>query len=252
MPTKGFAAYSLLIVIATSPAYSQPAAGTVRPTGLAKARSDAEQAYKTGRHDEAIRLTNSLLSRDQTDHLSYYVRASARVELGFQRGDMKMIRAGIADSRKAIEHAQKRESMYYLPYLYGMTSLSRLEQRPSHAEVSIRIADQIIEKEPNAEAKANLFYQRARANDALRKPQDAISDYKTTLKLNKLHLAARTGLADALEFVGDVDQALEVYRQTAERFPNEPLVFNNRGMLNQRRGKHREAINDFMLPPLST
>ena len=126
-----------------------------------------------------------------------------------------------------------------------MTALARMEKRPNHAEVSVQIADQILAQEKNAEARSNLLYQRARAYAALGKPKLAVADYEEALKLNSLHLASRTGLAETLEFTGDVDGALKVYAKTAERFPREPLVFNNRGMLYQRQNRHREAIADF-------
>jgi hypothetical protein len=83
----------------------------------------AEQAYKQGEFDKVVQLTNTTLRSNPNDHVALYLRGSARVEQGLQRRDGQLIRDGIADAREAIRLGGKENSIYYLPYLYGMTQL---------------------------------------------------------------------------------------------------------------------------------
>ena len=107
-----------------------------------QARNDADQAHRRGDHKKAIEFATGVLVENPNDHVAYYLRASARVELGIANRDAALVRLGIADTREAIRLKPADNLNYFLPYLYGMTNLASLENKKAHAEVAVKIADQ--------------------------------------------------------------------------------------------------------------
>jgi lipoprotein NlpI len=208
--------------------------------------ADAEAAYLKGDFEKCIELTNQALQANATDHLALYLRASARVELGQVRRDVKTVRAGIEDARDSLQQIGKLEANYYLPYLYGMTTLAQLENRPEHAATSVKIADSLVTREGiAAEPKANIYYQRAVANTVLEKPGEAAKDYQAAIQLYPQHLGARVGLAESYIQAKAPDKALAAFTEAVQAFPKNPLVYNNRGLFLQQQGRPKEAIADF-------
>ncbi|MFO0919524.1 MAG: tetratricopeptide repeat protein [Planctomycetaceae bacterium] len=208
--------------------------------------ADAEAAYLKGEFEKCVELANQAIEKNAADHQALYLRASARVELGQSQHDVKTIRAGIEDARESLKHIGKLEPNYYLPYLYGMTTLAQLENRPEHAETSIKIADSLVSRESiPPEPKSNLYYQRAVANLVLQKPEEAAKDYQAAIQLHPQHLGARIGLAECYIQAKAPDKALEAFGEAVKTFPDNPLVYNNRGLFLQQQGRTKDAIADF-------
>lgn len=211
-----------------------------------RAKQEAEQAYQQGQYQRCIDLVASVLKQNSRDHVAYYLRGSARIELGRAKADLKLVRDGIADARQAIAFSETVDFNYYLPYLYGMTSLSAIENRKEHAEIAVKIAGQVLaHPRLQPEEKANLLYQRALAHVSLKSFDAATDDYRQAIRLVPTHLGAYVGIADAYDAAGKRDQANEAFNRTVAKFSNNPLVYNNRGMFFQQGGKLDEAIVDF-------
>ncbi len=212
-------------------------------------RNEAAQAYQSGQYKKVVDVTTSILGANPLDDVAIYLRGSARVELGIQAANPAMIREGIADASVAIKANQGRKTPsynYYLPYLYGMTNLARIEKHPAHATVAITVATQLVGQQGiDPEAKSNVFYQRALAKAASNDANGAIDDFKQAVAINNKHLGAILALADAQVAAGQKDAAVATFQQATVAFPNEPLVFNNQGMFLQSIGQTNEAIRAF-------
>jgi tetratricopeptide (TPR) repeat protein len=207
---------------------------------------EADKAQQAGDFQHVIDITNEILRQNPQDAAAYYLRGSAKVELGVREGDGKLIRDGVADAREAIRFDAQHTAMYYLPYLHGMKSLALLENRKDHAETAVTIATQILGVNGiSNDDKANLLFQRAQAQGWLTKTEPAIADYEEALRLVPTHFGARAALADLYAAAGKNDQALAAYNKVVESFPESPLSYNNRGMFLQRQGKYDEAVADF-------
>ena len=96
----------------------------------------AEAAYVAGRFAETLKLTNERLKANDKDHIALYLRGSARIELGRVSRSREQVRTGISDARTAIELAGANNTKYYLPYLYGVSSLSEVENNADHARAA--------------------------------------------------------------------------------------------------------------------
>lgn len=211
-------------------------------------KSEAEQAYHAGSFDRSIELTSKVIAQNSSDHVAYYLRASARVEKGIQTRTSKLIRDGINDARLAINHgaADPSVAMYYLPYLYGMTNLGMIESRPEHAQVSLQVAQQALaNRNLKAPDRANILYQKGLTEAFLKKYDEAARSYSEAVKLVDTHLGAHIGLADAYARAGNASSAKVAYDRAVQTFPSNPLVYNNRGQYLQQTDRLDEAIADF-------
>jgi len=211
-----------------------------------KTKTEAQSAYQRGDFQRAIDLTSSVLRANARDDVAYYLRASARVDLGLQKKDIRTVRAGIVDAREAIRLKGRTNSIYYIPYFHGMTTLAKLEDRPAHAEVVITYASKTISQAGiKREDKAHLLYHRGRAHVALKNMDEAITDFKAAIQSLSGQIGFHMELADVLAKAGRTDEATDAYKMAISRFPDEPVVYNNRGMFLQRQGKSTDAIADF-------
>lgn len=214
-------------------------------------RTEASQAYQAGQYQKVVEVTTGILTANPADDVAIYLRGSARVELGIQASNATLIREGISDASVAIKANQGRKTPtynYYLPYLYGMTNLARVEKHPPHAEVAIEVATKLLAQQGiDADAKSNVFYQRALAKAARGDATGSIDDFKNAVAVNTKHLGALMALADAQVAAGQRDAALATFNQAATAFPNEPLVFNNHGMFLQSIGQTNEALKAFTI-----
>ena len=114
-------------------------------------------AYRQGQYARAIELTTAVLKQKPEDHVALYLRASAASNRA-QTRNAQFIRDGIKDARDAIGLQKLGKADYYLPYLYGMTSLTIVEAKPKHAETAVGIADQLLSQDKYAPAeRANLL-----------------------------------------------------------------------------------------------
>lgn len=235
--------YSALIpvlLIVTSPVLADPA-----PEHEPQ-REQASQAYAAGNWQQVIDTASGILEKNDKDNVALHLRGSARIELGILTGDAATIRKGITDARQAISAASDPDFNYYLPYLYGMTSLTRLEDQPQHAQVTVNVAGQLLETASiTAEQKANVLYQRGLAYAAMKQVPAATADFKAAIAAFPQHLAAYMAMADTHAEAGQDAEVLQTYQQAAAAFPKEPLVDNNRGMFHMNRKQYNDAIRAF-------
>lgn len=223
-------------------------------------KKDAEDAYHNGDFPKAIELASRVVTSNPKDHVALYLRASARVELGNLRRDLKDVRGGVEDAREAMRHGGTDQLNYYLPYFYGMTTLAQLENRKEHAEVVVNFAGQVLARPAlKPDDRANILYHRANSqvflrhfalaqqkmDEATRAAGAAVTDFEAAIKLVPGHVGARLGLADLFEQSREPDKAEAAYAAAVEAVPNNPLVFNNRGMFFQRQSKSEQAVADF-------
>lgn len=207
---------------------------------------EAESAYKQGNFPRAVELASKVISLNPKDHVAYYLRASARVEYGRQKGETRLIRQGVEDARESLKHGGTDHINYYLPYLYGMTSLGQIEGRPEHAEICVKIAATVLDRQNlKPEDRANVLYQRANASLMMRKYDAAVTDFGDAIKLMPQHLGAYVGRADAYVAAGKKEQALDAFAAAIKAFPSNPLIYNQRGLYLQKVGQGQEAILDF-------
>lgn len=211
-----------------------------------KIKSEAESHYKQGNYKKTIELTSQVLQENKKDDVAYYLRGSAKVEQGLRSQNTKLVREGIADAREAIGINGQNKVDYYLPYLYGMSSLARLEGRDEHAEVAVQVAGQVLNlSQINEDQKANVLYQRARTKDLLGKHAEAAQDYEAALRNNSMHMGAFLGSAHAYAKAGETDKADRKFNQAIQTFPNHPIVYNDRGMFRQQQKQYDKALADF-------
>jgi tetratricopeptide (TPR) repeat protein len=233
-------------VLSTAPALSQPpSAGAVNATHE-ELKHQADDAYRTRSFSNAIELASRVLDENPSDPVALYLRASSRVEQGIASNSAELVRSGIEDARSAISHDTQKKADYYLPYLFGMSHLTKLEGSAAHAETAVRIATQVLERAGlDQQISANLTYQRGVAHAALADYEQAIADFRSALEMTSTHLGARLALSEALVRSGDLQAAEESLNAAAEAFPSSPLVFNNRGMFHQSQGRGDSAVADF-------
>jgi tetratricopeptide (TPR) repeat protein len=211
-----------------------------------KMRAEARAAYEEQKFPEAIELTNRILAQNPKDHAALHLRASSRVEYGVYKRDLKEIREGIEDARESIKVGSASEIDYYLPYLYGMISLARIEGKKEHANVALDVAKSVLAK-PNLkpEQKSNVYYQRASAYHFLQDLKAAIEDYKAAIANTPSHIGSYMGLAQVYIDAQQEDKALETFTAAITAVPNHHLLYNNRGLFLQQQGKNQEAMADF-------
>lgn len=237
---RKFSALTVLVLLTASPVLADPA-----PEHEAQ-REQANQAYSAGNWQQVIETASAILEKNDKDNVALHLRGSARIELGIAMGDAESIRAGITDARQAISAASDPDFNYYLPYLYGMTSLTRLEDQPQHAQVTVQIAGQLLQTASiTAEQKANVFYQRALAFAAMKQTANSTQDFKSAIAAFPQHLAAYMAMADTYAEANQDAEVLQTYQQAAAAFPEEPLVDNNRGMFHMNRKQLNDAIRAF-------
>jgi tetratricopeptide (TPR) repeat protein len=209
-------------------------------------KTQAQSAYQAGDFPKSIELMDSVLKEDPRDSVAYYLRGSARVDLGARTGDSKLVRDGVSDAREAIRYDTQRVPLYYLPYLFGMKTLATLENRKDHAETAVNIATQVLATPTlKDDERANLLYQRAQSEAWLGKSDEAINDLQESLRLVPSHFGARATLCDVLVKAGKQPEALAAFNKLVELYPENPLSLNNRGMYLQSQGKFDDAIVDF-------
>jgi tetratricopeptide (TPR) repeat protein len=226
----------------TPPASSSPPAGDQQE----QRKRQADDAYRNRDFEGTIALTSQVLQETPGDPLALYLRASARVEQGIARRDRDLIRAGIEDARSAIRQDASKKPDYYLPYLYGMSHLTLLEQNRAHAETAVATATQILQR-GNVEQsiRANLLYQRGVARVQLQQHGAAADDFRQALDLDTTHLAARMALSNALVAAGEFQAAQQSFDAAIATFPTSAVVFNNRGTFHQSQRRNDQAIRDF-------
>lgn len=209
-------------------------------------KRDADAAYRRREFSAAVQLATQALSQTPGDAVALYLRGSARVELGIAGRDTGLIREGIEDARRAIQADRARNANFYLPYLYGMTHLTALEANRQHAQTAVTVATEVLGRTGlSVSSQSNILYQRALAHARLDEHRQAVDDFRRTLDLDAAHLAARLALAESLLRLGEAHSAEDEFSAAVAQFPDNPLVYNNRGMFYQSQQRHADAIADF-------
>jgi tetratricopeptide (TPR) repeat protein len=178
--------------------------------------------------------------------VALYLRGSARVEEGVQQRVAQLLRDGIADAREAISLGGRENVIYYLPYLYGMTNLSIIENRKEHAQISAQQADVALAAPGiKPDEKSKLIYQRGLAKGFLGETDSAVRDFEEAIRLDPQFLAAYTAEADTLARADRRDAAKAAFDRAVKQFPSNPLVYNNRGMFFQQSNQPEKAVADL-------
>lgn len=233
-------AVALILPLLATPAFADPS-----PAHEAQ-RQKATQAYDIGDWPTVVQTCSAILQANPQDNVALHLRGSARIEHGLASEDPGMIRAGITDARQAITVASKPEFNYYLPYLYGMISLTQVEGQNSHSETAVQIATQLLEQKTiTAEQKSNVQYQRGLAYSSMKKLAESINDYRAAVISNPKNIAAYMAMADGYAEAKRPADVVKVYNEAARVFPEEPLVYNNLGMFYQSQENYPEAIRAF-------
>jgi len=222
-----------------------PAQAQAQPSG--SPIEQAQQAYDSHQYEQAMKLAEQVLQAEPKNDRALFLRGSAKVEMGIETGNAAMIRDGVADARSAIEVSQSQTPEYYLPYLYGMTNLSLLEDNAEHVQTSITVATQIIDRlQMSDDDKANMLYQRGLAklqsDDTI---DGGVADFKAAVALQPKHMASLTALADAYAMTEQNDEALEAFNQFIAAYPEHPIGYNNRGMFHKQIDNADAALADF-------
>ncbi len=229
----------------------QPNPVSDSPPQVLSARSQADAAYQQRDYAKVIELSNWLLENYPQDHpyVPYYLRASAKIELGRAAGSSKQVRDGITDARQALTVSGTAYPWLHIPYLYGLTSLAEIERRPEHAEMGIKVITPVLSlpthKDYTEDDRANLFYQRGLAYAAKRDFKLAAADHAEAIRLSPGHLGSYVKRAAALASLGQTKQALAAYDAAVDRFPSVLLVFNDRGNFKRSTGDLQGAVEDF-------
>ncbi len=216
------------------------------PSPIENAIRQAQAAYQEGRYEQCIDLTTQVLDANPRHSVARYHRASALVDLGRRDRAIEKVRAGIADAREALSVAGKQYLIFHIPYFYGMTSLAEMENRPAHAELTIRVATPLLQRpELPRNVKGLVYYQRALAKMFLQDFAGAAADYGEAIKIDPQFQAAHFGRADAFLKAGNPGKARESYDQAVLQMIDDPLVYNNRGTFQLQQGRVDGAIADF-------
>ena len=249
--------------LAVGPTFAQsfdgPAAAPAVASGSA-ATSEADLAYRQRNFRGAIEAASRGIEADPNDHAAYYLRGSARVEEGLQTSNPELVRAGVGDARESIRLEGSGKPDYYLPYIYGMTMLSRMDSNVEFARTASAVVEQVQQRAALTPAEeANLRYQQAMAELAVteisaqkagRKPQageygGVVAALGKAIQNKPRHLAARMLLADIYVRAERHDDAATAFAQAIEISDNSPIPYNNRGMYRRSRGDFAGAMDDF-------
>lgn len=210
--------------------------------------AEADKAYRQGNFNKVIEVADGVLSKSAENHTALYLKGSAEIEIGIRTGNLDSVRTGIGNARKAISLLKQLEPNYYMPYLYGMTNLTIMEQQPQHAKVAVEVATQVLKKTSDkltANQQANILFQRGMARLQLGDFDGTISDYEAALKVNPKHMGVLMAMADAYMAAEKPDDAKATFDRVVTEFPDNALAYNNRGMFLQNTGKSKESIADF-------
>ena len=238
----------------------RPPSGSNRPSSKArKSKAEPETTMEVdkehqavddaaGRGDyaEVINLANLLIQKSEEDFFALHLRATARIELGRQARNAVLVRDGIADASLALKLHGRRSRWLYVPYLYGLTSLTEIENRPEHAALAITVVDPVLKQTdlPPGE-RANLLYQRGLAQMAQKAPRSALKDFDAALGEVSEHTGSLIKRAECLVILNENPQAEAAYDKAVQLAPKNAIVFNERGAFRRRNGQRDGAVADF-------
>jgi tetratricopeptide (TPR) repeat protein len=262
MTVPGVVFVAVLVVVSTAeaqlrlrrpPTLPPPSTqgNTPKETVEESAQMDAEHkavddAATLGDYPKVVELASILLAKDPKDYFALHLRATAKIELGRQARDVKGVREGINDAREALGIAGKKAVWLFVPYMYGMTSLAEIEQRPEHADVAIKVVEPVLAQAGLTPVdRSNLYYQRGLAHFAKRDHQGALANFDSALKEVSQHVGALVKRAEAYAALNKPDEALKAYDLAVERAPSNLIAHNDRGAYRRFRGDLDGAVADF-------
>lgn len=94
-------------------------------------------------------------------------------------------------------------------------------------------------------SRADLFLDRGIAYADIGRPEPAIVDYTTAIRLQPKYPQAYYDRALSFEQIGDVSRALNDYGNAIKQNPRDADPYSNRGLIYLNTGKFDEAISDF-------
>lgn len=221
------------------------------PPQVVEARANIDRAYQEGNYAKVVELSTWLIDNYPGDnvHVAYHLRASAKIEQGRNARSAKLVREGITDARQGLQLAGAEYPWLHIPYLYGLTNLAELERRPEHADMAIRVVSPVLQhpasKNFTDEDRANLYYQRGLAYAVKGDYKLAASDHAEAIRISSNQLGSHLKRAEALAALGQTKETLAAYDEAVARFPNNLVVYNDRGKFRRSSGDLDGAISDF-------
>ena len=209
-------------------------------------RSRVDAAYQSGNYEQAVSLATQVIDTDPSQPFAWYQRASARIEIGKRTNSTKLVREGIADAREGLRLGGRKYRFLYVPYLYGLTTLSELEGKPSHAEQGITVINPVLDQpDLTDQDRTQLLYQRGLARLTMREFSAAAGDFREASRVTPDFMAAFLALAQTYITAGNPTEAKAAFAHAIDSFPRSPLVYNNRGTYLQSIGESEAAVSDF-------
>lgn len=229
-----------------APLRGKPGRDTELRNELENQVQQAQELHAEQDYEAALELLDKVLKADPQHAVGLYQRASARVEWGRIQNDRALIRLGLADARQALALAGNKYLIFHIPYFYGMTSLAEMEQRPEHADVTIKVGEALLHRpDLGSNERCMTYYQLGLAYAAKKEFTNSAKRQASALEIDPEFFSAHLALAQVYEASGDLNKARAAIDATVKAFPEEPMVYNNRGTLFLRMDKIPDALRDF-------
>ena len=213
-------------------------------------RNNANAAMGVRDFTRAETLAGKAIANDPQDHEALFIRSAARVQMGIAAHSNIQVRAAIADASGAVKILKDRglpaRMEYYIPYLYGMTTLGAIEKNPAIVKSSQDFVNKMLEKTGlTPTEKANFLYQHCLTAVQFEKYDDAIADLEAALKLVPNHYGVFMGLVDITKHHKTPDDVTAVFARAIKAMPANPVIYNNRGLYFQSVDRIPEAVADL-------
>lgn len=111
-----------------------------------------------------------------------------------------------------------------------------------HYEKAVLIYTKVIAQHPNA---PELYSERGVAYIHLQQKEKSMADLNKSVELQPDYAYRYASRGHARDFFGDIDGAIEDYEIAAEMDPNDAIVYNNLGLLLEKRGNMIAAKANF-------
>ncbi|MEJ6490868.1 MAG: tetratricopeptide repeat protein [Flavobacteriales bacterium] len=111
-----------------------------------------------------------------------------------------------------------------------------------HYEKAVKLYSKVITQHPNA---PELYSERGVAYIHLQQQEKSMADLNKSVELQPDYAYRYASRGHAKDFFGDIDGAIEDYEIAAEMDPNDPIVYNNLGLLLEKKGNMISAKEKF-------
>lgn len=209
-------------------------------------RTEASNAYQKGEYAKTLEIAGDLLSSDPNDFVALHLQSAARIEVGINERSTQKVRDGIEDARRSLGIAGAKYPWLYVPYLYGLSTLATMENRPEHAELALKVSGPVLAREGlSKNDRGSLLYQQALCWDAKKGYQAAIDDLTEAIKNSPELEAAHLRRAELLAKIQQFKQAGDAYDTLVQSFPNSQSAYSYRGKFRHDQKNLDGAIADF-------